>query len=122
MRSDGLNLDAFMVTLRKTETDFSPTTMYQDYVISPTLFHWETQSIRAASSKTGQRYLNHRATGSEILIFSRLAKLDPLGTMAYTFLGTADYVSHTGDRPIGITWQLRRPMPADLFTQARVAG
>lgn len=122
MRSDEMDLDAFFVTLRKTETDYSPTTMYQDYAISPTLFHWESQSTTTAASKTGQRYLNHRATGSEILIFSRAAKLDALGTMAYTFLGTADYVSQTGDRPIGITWQLRRPMPADLFTQARVAG
>ena len=122
MRSDELDLDAFFVTLRKTETDFSPTTMYQDYAISSTLFHWESQSTTSAASKTGQRYLNHRRIGSEILIFTRAAKLDALGTLPYTFLGTADYVSHTGDRPIGITWQLRRPMPADLFTQARVAG
>ena len=122
LRSDELDLDAFLVTLRKTETDFSPTTMYQDYAISPTLFHWESQSTTSAASKTGQRYLNHCTTGSEILIFTRAAKLDALGTLPYTFLGTADYVSHTGDRPIGITWQLRRPMPADLFTQARVAG
>ena len=122
IRSDEMDLDAFLVTLRKTETDFSPTTMYQDYAISPTLFHWESQSTTSAASRTGQRYLNHRTTGSEILIFTRPAKLDALGTLPYTFLGTADYVSHTGDRPIGITWQLRRPMPADLFTQARVAG
>lgn len=122
MRSDELNIDAFLVTLRKSDTDFSPTTMYQDYAISPTLFHWESQSTTAVGSKTGQRYLHHRATGSEVLLFSRRSKVDPLGTMAYTFLGTADYVGHTGDRPIGITWQLRRPMPADLFLQARVAG
>ncbi len=109
MRSDELGLDAFFVTLRKTETDYSPTTMYQDYAISPTLFHWESQSTTSAASKTGQRYLDHRAAGSEILIFSRAAKLDALGTMAYTFLGTADYVSHTGDRPIGITWQAESP-------------
>ncbi len=122
MHSDELKLDAFFVTLHKSETDFSPSTMYKDYAISPALFHWESQSVTRAASTTGQRYLNHRASGSEILIFSRTATLDALGTMAYTFLGTADYVSHTGDRPIGITWKLRRPMPADLFTQARVAG
>ena len=102
--------------------EFSPTTMYQDYAISPKLFHWESQSTTSAASKTGQRYLNHYNSGLEILIVSREAKLDPLGTMAYTFLGIADYVSHSGDRPIGITWQLRRPMPADLFARARVAS
>ncbi len=122
MRSEPLNLDAFFVTLRKAETDFSPTTMYQDYAISPTLFHWESQSTTASASPTGQRYIRQRANGSEVLIFSRESKLDALGTRAYTFLGAADYVSHTGDRPMAITWKLDRAMPADLFNQAKVAG
>jgi superfamily II DNA or RNA helicase len=122
MRSDPMNLDAFFVTLRKAETDFSPTTMYQDYAISPTLFHWESQSTTASASPTGQRYIHQRANGSEVLIFSRESKLDALGTRAYTFLGTADYASHTGDRPMAVTWQLDRPMRADLFNQAKVAG
>ena len=38
------NVDAFFVTLKKSEADYSPTTMYRDYPISPTLFHWESQS------------------------------------------------------------------------------
>ena len=29
-----------------------------------------------------------------------------MGTEPYMFLGPANYVSHTGDRPIAITWQL----------------
>lgn len=122
MRNDPLNLDAFFVTLRKAETDFSPTTMYRDYAIAPQLFHWESQSTTSAASPTGQRYINQRSTGSEILIFSRDSKLDPLGTMAYTFLGLAEYVSHNGDRPMAITWRLGRAMPADLFARAKVAG
>ncbi len=122
MHSDALDLDAFLVTLKKTETDFSPTTMYHDYAISPTLFHWESQSTTSVNSATGRRYLTQHDRSAEILIFSREANLDALGTMAYTFLGTAAYVSHTGDRPIAITWRLDRPMPADLFTRARVAG
>ena len=39
-----LNVDAFFVTLTKSEADYSPTTMYRDYPISPTLFHWESQN------------------------------------------------------------------------------
>lgn len=57
-----------------------------------------------------------------MLIFSRESKLDSLGTRAYTFLGTADYVSHASDRPMAITWKLDRAMPADLFNQSKVAG
>jgi hypothetical protein len=34
------------------------------------------------------------------------------------FLGPASYESHTGDRPIAITWRLRHAMPTDFFTVA----
>jgi Domain of unknown function (DUF3427) len=42
--SESERADAFFVTLRKTERHYSPTTLYQDYAISPRLFHWESQS------------------------------------------------------------------------------
>ena len=45
------NVDAFFVTLKKSESDYSPTTMYRDYPISPTLFHWESQSTTSVASK-----------------------------------------------------------------------
>ena len=38
------------------------------------------------------------------------------------FLGPAEYVSHTGDRPIAITWKLLHPMPFDVLVAARVAA
>ena len=45
------NVDAFFVTLTKSEADYSPTTMYADYPISPTLFHWESQSTTSVASR-----------------------------------------------------------------------
>jgi superfamily II DNA or RNA helicase/HKD family nuclease len=33
------NVDAFFINLKKSDADFSPTTMYRDYPVSPTLFH-----------------------------------------------------------------------------------
>lgn len=114
-----LNVDAFFVTLTKSEAEFSPTTLYRDYPISPTLFHWESQSTTSIASKTGQRYL----TGSSnVLIFARDKKADEFGTAPYLFLGPARYVEHTGERPIAITWQLEHPMPTDFFTLASVAA
>jgi superfamily II DNA or RNA helicase/HKD family nuclease len=114
-----LNVDAFFVTLTKSEADYSPTTLYRDYPISPTLFHWESQSTTSVSSKTGQRYL----TGSSrVLLFAREKKSDEFGTAPYLFLGQARYVEHTGDRPIAITWQLDHAMPTDFFTSASVAA
>ncbi len=114
--------DAFLVTLTKSEADYSPTTMYRDYAISPTLFHWESQSNTSVDSPTGQRYLNHRELDTNILIFARQHKITDLGTAPYLFLGPATYTTHTGDRPIAITWQLTHPMPTEIFQAASVVA
>ncbi|ORB28014.1 DUF3427 domain-containing protein [Mycolicibacterium parafortuitum] len=116
-----VNADAFLITLKKTDTDYSPTTMYRDFALSPDLFHWESQSTTSAASPTGQRYIHHRERGSHILLFVREAKTNALGAAPYIFLGPADYVSHEGDRPMAATWRLRHPMPAEVYLGARAA-
>ena len=117
-----VNADAFLITLKKSDTDYSPTTMYRDFALSQELFHWESQSTTSAASPTGQRYVNHRTIGSHILLFVRDTKKSVYGDGApYVFLGPADYVSHEGERPMAITWRLRRPMPAEVYLGARAA-
>jgi hypothetical protein len=113
------NVDAFFVTLKKSEAAFSPTTMYRDYPVSHDLFHWESQSGTTASSPTGQRYLSGT---SDVLLLVREEKQDEFGTASYIFLGTAKYAQHVGERPIAITWKLDRPMPSDFFQRASVAA
>jgi hypothetical protein len=114
--------DMFFVTLEKSERDYSPTTMYKDYAISPTQFHWESQSITTQKSPTGQRYIRQREHGGNVLLFVRQRKGQDGLTMPYTFLGPVDYVSHQRERPIQFVWRLRQPMPADFFRQAKVAA
>jgi superfamily II DNA or RNA helicase/HKD family nuclease len=113
--SSDLNVDALFITLKKSEADYSPTTMYRDYPISPTLFHWESQSTTSAASPTGQRYISG---SSSVLIFARHEQKDEFGTSPYLFLGPATYVSHAGERPIAVTWQLQYAVPTDFFTVA----
>ena len=110
-------LDVFFVTLNKADKDYSPTTMYNDYSISESLFHWQSQSTTAENSPTGQRYIHHRERGSKVLLFVREFKSDRMtgGAEAYTYLGTASYVKHEGSRPMNITWQLDRPIPAKFL-------
>lgn len=104
--------DIFFVTLNKSDKDYSPTTMYNDYSINEWLFHWQSQSTTADTSPTGQRYINHRQRGSKVLLFVREFKTDIAGAAPYTFLGLADYVKHESSKPMNITWKLRRPIPA----------
>lgn len=114
-------VDAFFVTLHKTEDAYSPTTMYEDYAMSDRLFHWQSQSTTAADSPTGKRYIHHRENGYTPLLFVRERKTLPGGLAApYAFLGPADHVSHEGSRPMSIVWQLRTPMPTRL-TRVAVA-
>lgn len=111
-------VDVFFVTLNKADKDYSPTTLYDDYSINEWMFHWQSQSTTASTSKTGQRYIHHLEEGSKILLFVREYKNDQVlnnGAGAYTFLGTANYVKHTGDRPMSITWRLDRPIPAKFL-------
>lgn len=110
-------LDVFFVTLNKADKDYSPTTMYNDYSINDTLFHWQSQSTTSDASPTGQRYIHHREKGSKILLFVREFKSDRItnGAAAYTYLGTANYVKHEGSRPMNITWKLDHPIPAKFL-------
>ncbi len=118
---ESVNADAFLITLKKSDRDYSPTTMYRDFALSPSLFHWESQSTTSSTSPTGQRYIHHRERGSHILLFVRQAKTNALGTSPYVLLGPADYVSHEGDRPMAITWRLRQPMPTEVYQASTVA-
>jgi Domain of unknown function (DUF3427) len=113
--------DAFLITLKKSDSDYSPTTMYRDFALSPSLFHWESQATTSSTLPTGQRYIHHRERGSHILLFVRQAKTNALGTSPYVFLGPANYVSHEGDRPMAITWRLRQPMPTEVYQASTVA-
>jgi superfamily II DNA or RNA helicase/HKD family nuclease len=118
---EAVNADAFLITLNKSDREYSPTTMYRDFALSPNLFHWESQSTTSSSSPTGQRYIHHRERGSHILLFVREAKNNALGTSPYVFLGPADYVSHEGDKPMAFTWRLHQPMPTEVYQASTVA-
>ena len=111
------NLDVLFVTLNKADKDYSPTTMYKDYSINESLFHWQSQSTTAENSATGQRYIHHREKGNRMLLFVREFKTDSRfgGAAAYTYLGTVNYVKHEGSRPMNITWKLDCPIPAKFL-------
>jgi hypothetical protein len=115
--SKPMRADIFAFTLDKTSGQFSPTTRYRDYAISPDLIHWESQSTTTADSETGRRYRQHVARGNHILLFARLNTDE----RAFVFLGPATYVSHDGELPMAITWRLKHPLPGDLFQKFAAA-
>ncbi|QNI70613.1 hypothetical protein CyaNS01_01481 [Cyanobium sp. NS01] len=99
-------------TLRKSEALFSPTTRYRALALGPSPFHWESQSTTTAASATGQRYVNHQARGSRVLLFVREQRQQGTVTEPSVCLGFATYASHEGERPMAIRWRLEREIPA----------
>jgi hypothetical protein len=106
VRLDDAKTEILFVTLDKSEKRFSPTTSYEDYAISADLFHWQSQSGVSPESPTGRRYVEQTGNGWRFLLFVRPTVRD-----AYTNLGPVRYVSHTGSRPMSITWRLDVPIP-----------
>ena len=111
------NADLLIFTLDKSSGDFSPTTRYQDYAISPSLIHWESQSVTRADSPTGRRYQQHESMGHSIYLFTRLRADE----RAFWFLGPARYRGHHGERPMAVTWELDIPLSGDMFTSFAAA-
>ena len=111
-------LDAFFITLNKSEKDYSPSTLYDDYAINETLFHWQSQSRTTVESEMGQRYINHVKTGNRIILFVRENKNKEGLLEAYTYLGEGEYVSHKGNSPISFVWRLKEEVPAWLMRGA----
>jgi superfamily II DNA or RNA helicase/HKD family nuclease len=109
--------DVFVFTLDKSGHQFSPTTRYRDYAINRRVIHWESQSTTREDSETGRRYQRHAELGGSVLMFSRTTADE----RAFWFLGPASYVSHDGERPMAIRWQLNEPLSGDLFAQFAAA-
>jgi superfamily II DNA or RNA helicase len=111
-----------LVTFQKTEKEFSPSTMYQDYPISRELLHWETQGQTSQASDTGQNLIHHQERGYTMLFFVRSRKKVDGTTSPFTFLGPAKLVSFQSERPIQMVWRLDHPMPVEMFDENRRGG
>jgi hypothetical protein len=115
-----LNIEALFVTLKKTEKEYSPTTMYEDYALNKKLFHWQSQNSTAPDSPKGESYIKHREKGKKILLFVREQNVDEYGfTMSYTFLGQADFVKSKGAKPMNVEWRLHEEMPSYILKESQ---
>ncbi|MGN1044580.1 MAG: DUF3427 domain-containing protein, partial [Candidatus Methanomethylophilaceae archaeon] len=116
------NTDVFLINLNKTEKDFSPSTMYEDYAINDRLFHWQSQNQTSDVSETGKRYIEHDSRGTEVILFARVHKDADGIPMPYIFLGKGHYVSHEGSKPMSIVWQMENKMPLSITAYSPVGN
>lgn len=111
-----LKTELLFVDLIKSESDFSPTTLYQDYALSDILFHWQTQNSAFPEKGRGLSYINHQDSEKRILLFVREKNKNEFNsTMAYVFLGDVRFIEYYGSKPMSITWELAEAMPPYLW-------
>lgn len=110
------NTELLFVTLNKSEKDFSPTTLYEDFAISENLFHWQSQNAVRPDRGKGLSYIEHQANNKRILLFIREKNEDEFGnTMSFVFIGEGNITEHYGSNPMSIKWELNEPMPPYLW-------
>jgi hypothetical protein len=109
-----------LITFRKDEKSFSPSTRYKDYPISLKKLHWQTPSNQAIDHSRTLDYLNFQERNYTVLFFARVEEREDGETAPSIFLGPAkEILSAEGDRPVSITWELEHDMPAELFEKAK---
>lgn len=107
-------IELLFVTLDKRE-GFAENVQFNDYAISPELFHWQTQNRAGPDNMTGRRYVESPGNGWTFQLFVREHR-----DAAYVAVGPVHLVSNEGDRPISIAWRLEVPLPAKLFRKFSV--
>jgi hypothetical protein len=106
-----LDLDLFFVNLSKDSKKFSETTRYKDFAMSKELFNWESQNKDSEESTAGKRYINQASTQHDVLLCAR----EKSDGGAFKVFGLADYVSHSGSRPLEIQWKLRIALDVQTY-------
>lgn len=114
-----LNTELLFINLIKSEEDFSPTTMYDDYAIDQRLFHWQSQNSVGPDTPKGVSYINHQKNGKNILLFVReKSKGEFDKRLGYVFIGAGMLKEHYGAKPMSIIWELIEPIPHYLWHDA----
>lgn len=116
---ENINSELLFVDLLKSEEDYSPTTMYDDYAISEILFHWQSQNQTRDDLGKGLTYINHEKLGKRILLFVREQSKNQFNnTMGYVFIGEAKFKNYEGSKPMSIKWELHEPIPNYLWKES----
>ncbi|MBQ3634693.1 MAG: DUF3427 domain-containing protein [Bacteroidales bacterium] len=117
---EGKDLALVFVTTNKSDKQYSPKTLYKDYVINEHLFHWQSMNSVSQSSKEGQRIINQPSNGWKFLLFVRDSKKDVYGnTNAYYCLGFVDMEKYEDERPMNVTWKMQSAIPGFLLEESQ---
>jgi superfamily II DNA or RNA helicase len=98
-----------MVTLRKAG-QLKIEHRYADRFLSPTELQWESQASTAADGLKGRRIRGIEDESRTIHLFVQYDS-----HQQFTYLGPVKYVSHEGEKPMRVKFDLQEPLPEALW-------
>lgn len=108
------------VTLNKSDKEYSPSTLYEDYAISQNQFHWQSMNKTREQSEEGKRIMNQKQNGWRFILFVRDSKTDEYGfTNGYYCLGEMNFNSSHGECPMNVVWDMHDPIPGFILESAK---
>lgn len=110
----GKKLDLLFVTLDKS-AGFHERVSYNDYAISPSRFHWQSQNSAGPKTEVGKRYINSESSGWRFQLFVRLNPEHP-----FVACGAVTLDAYEGEKPMTIYWKLEVPLPLIVFHEFSV--
>lgn len=111
------------VTLNKSDKEYSPSTLYEDYAISANQFHWQSKNDITIVSEEGQRIIQQPYNDWKYILFVRDSKKDEYGnTNAYYCLGFINYHESYGECPINVIWDVEKPIPGFILESAKAVS
>lgn len=114
-------IQVMFVTLHKDAKKFSSSTQYRDHALAPDLFHWESPNNWRQTGKALQTCIGEGAQPSKHrLLFVRETDKGPRDGTFRCFGQVDRFGPLEGDRPVGIVWKLRQPLPQAVFEETRL--
>jgi superfamily II DNA or RNA helicase/SOS-response transcriptional repressor LexA len=95
---------------------------YHDYFVDAETFHWQSQNSTTPAVKKGKAVVGHVAAGSNVHLFVRNNKLQSGKAAPFTYCGTMDYVTHTGEAPMSVTWCLTERLSEEVLARFSLAS
>ena len=90
---------------------------YDNSLHSDKIIQWISQPKTFHDSSVGQMFIKHNEKGIKVHIFIRKFAFINNRTNPFIYLGTADYYSSYGDKPMTILWKLKTGIPQQLIQE-----
>lgn len=104
------------IDLHKGE-DIEENINYKDKFISRSQFQWESPNSTTLNSNRGRDLTDNVSRSKKIHLFVRKYKTVNNVTQRYTYIGTADAMSHQNEKPIEIQYALHNKVPVNIYEE-----